>query len=334
MADPYRLVAPGRPIDISAKTMNGLLRAGRENDQHKYDVPDRPLGLDPQRPPKLHNGLSTALDAFAVLGFGASIVQPHLVPFEAAGQPVFEAAAPTSALPFCIAREPIPAGGLGDVVTHGPAVVKVLVTDEAHAWATISDGVTTHLLSAASGGAPILWKESGTGLKMAQVMLGASNPLPTVYASDGQLIAGVGFTLMDQGSRTVPRGDYLAISTFGASFKAPGGGIPTFPVFVNAHFALGMWDASVNPPVSYFIRSSAYRVTEVAGSDVTIPPPQANRFSFYTMNQSFSRDAQDALIPGTGPIKIGLFYEVLFGIGQVLPYDHSLSLVPCLLPDE
>jgi len=187
--DPYRPYSPGQTFEPSAKAINGVLRAGRDLDEHKYDEPGGPINLDPVKQPKLYNGLGTALEPFAVLGFGESLVRPDSVPFEAIRQPLFAAALPTTSAPWCISREPIPAGGMGDVVTHGPAVVKINVTDEAHAYAVVSDGVTGYLESAASADVPILWKESGIGLKTAQVMLSSnSSQGPEVhgsYASNG-----------------------------------------------------------------------------------------------------------------------------------------------------
>jgi hypothetical protein len=46
---------------------------------------------------------------------------------------------------------------------------QVDVTDEAHEFAGIKDGVVTELLSGSTGPAQILWKEAGTGVKWALI---------------------------------------------------------------------------------------------------------------------------------------------------------------------
>lgn len=186
MADPFQPVRRGDPFGMTARTANGILLAGQEASRRRQDEnqtsnrgPAVPL------PAQIYNGLGSALDEFAVLAFGTvAQVDPAAVPFEASQAPIFEAALPTATAPFCITSDSIPAGGLGDIVTHGPAVVKVLVSDASHTRAVPVAGVTAYLASAASGGVPILTKESGTGLKSAQVLMGGgSGGLPTAIAS-------------------------------------------------------------------------------------------------------------------------------------------------------
>lgn len=73
---------------------------------------------------------------------------------------------------FVITQVPIAAGKLGLACIGGATPVQVEVTNETHAFADVVTGTTANLASSASGGAQILWKESGTGLKWALVRLG------------------------------------------------------------------------------------------------------------------------------------------------------------------
>jgi hypothetical protein len=169
-------VKQGAPAEISARTFNGVLKSAQDYSRRKLDE-DRNqydgTGIDPIYPPQIYNGLTDSIDEFSVLGF--NVVPPidtAAVPFEASSRPVFTAAIPDASKPFCITREPIPVGAIGQVVMTGPAVVRVNVTDATHTQAVPITGDKTKLTSTSAGGVPILDRESGTGVKWARVLVG------------------------------------------------------------------------------------------------------------------------------------------------------------------
>ena len=72
---------------------------------------------------------------------------------------------------FVVAREPIPSGRIGWAVIRGvtPATVNVVSGEHTHADTYPEE---QHLRSGFTGAARILWKEDGTGLKLAVIEIG------------------------------------------------------------------------------------------------------------------------------------------------------------------
>lgn len=82
---------------------------------------------------------------------------------------------------FVVALEPIANGLVGRAVVSGVTIAIVNVLDVGHTFAEVRDGETSTLESATSGAAVILWRESGTGEKLAIVRIGAGGtdiPIP------------------------------------------------------------------------------------------------------------------------------------------------------------
>lgn len=173
VGDPFAPVRPGQVYSPSARSINGALAAGQNFSRHKFDEVSEKANRG-ENGPQIYNSTVGAFDAFNVFGFSTPVLSPAVTPYEASERPTFVAAYPVNGLPFGITRRPLAPSGIVPIVTHGPAVVKILVSDAAHNYADVSTGVTGYLVSSASVGVPILWKDSGTGLKWAEVMLGTS----------------------------------------------------------------------------------------------------------------------------------------------------------------
>ncbi len=73
--------------------------------------------------------------------------------------------------PFVIMQEPLKNASIGSGMVVGATPAQITVSDESHGFAILA---TTGLVSAASGIARILWKESGTGAKWAVISLPSS----------------------------------------------------------------------------------------------------------------------------------------------------------------
>jgi len=85
---------------------------------------------------------------------------------------------------FAVLLEPIPAGSLGLATVAGLCHVQVDVSDEGQVWADVKDADAASLESGETGTARILWKESGTGVVWAVVLLGASPQTVLLVDSD------------------------------------------------------------------------------------------------------------------------------------------------------
>lgn len=217
MADPYQPVRPGSALEISARTFNGQSQAGKDFSRRKLSENQLPSSPSATIHTRIYNGLTAALEAFAVIQTSISelAIGAAGVPLEAAAAPVLNAETPAAdGRPFFVTREPIPVGGIGDVVTTGPALVRVNVTSSAHTFAAVTAGVTSHLTSSATEGVPILWKESGTGLKTALVQLGTAGADPDAsLTARGYVNTG---TQAFNGAKTFRQGIALGDGTVGS----------------------------------------------------------------------------------------------------------------------
>ena len=111
------------------------------------------------------------LGMHAVVGLGDPSVSPnsdnrHLFNI------VFDVASPSPSDRFGITQEPADIGSIAEVMITGETWVLVEVTDESHEYASPIAGNYERLLSqAAVGPAKIIWKEDGTGILWAYVLV-------------------------------------------------------------------------------------------------------------------------------------------------------------------
>lgn len=181
--DPYQSVIPGTSRQApSARTFNGLLKAGQAYSRSKFGDLETGAGgaaVDPQTECLIQNNTGVDLVAFSVLVQGAAFVDPATDPYDVQAQKVFQAAAVADVtLPFVITEGPVLVDGFIEAVVSGLAVVAVNVTDITHRRAVPVVGVTDHLVSAASGGVVLWWAPAGTGLKTCLVMVGSQGDGP------------------------------------------------------------------------------------------------------------------------------------------------------------
>lgn len=176
----FEKVSEGDPIQLSAGLQNATIDMLREHAKTKAgqvkggdcgDTRSHALIMST----KWTGSSVSTLDPFSVLKIGAAVLDPATYPYDATRRPVFEGDTVTdAAAPFIITAEPIIGQTIGRAVVSGMAVVKVNVTDAAHAYATPIVGDTAKLVSGATGAVPIVFKESGTGVKWAVVLLPAA----------------------------------------------------------------------------------------------------------------------------------------------------------------
>lgn len=130
----------------------------------------------------IFNDTGTALEYGAVLGVSGVLNDPtddvKLNMFRYGGDgAMFKGILPTSADAgkFLVTQEPIVADGFGVAVISGPAKVQIDVVSASHGFADVIDGDVTMLRSNGTSGAPILYKETGTGTKWGIVNLGGGS---------------------------------------------------------------------------------------------------------------------------------------------------------------
>jgi hypothetical protein len=172
--DFLREVKAGDPLKIPADAYNAMIRAARwvafntKGAQRgiSQDIFDATTCL-------VRNSSGADRSRFHVLGVDSVLITPTDNLNEWAAQFALDGITPTTTHndKFVILLEPISEDQVGRAVASGLAHVKINVSNAAHSRATVDAGNATRLTSAASGGVPIIWKESGTGEKYAIVRL-------------------------------------------------------------------------------------------------------------------------------------------------------------------
>lgn len=171
--DPFGAVNPGAPARPSARTENALRAAGKKHANTKFGLEGAEGNYgSPRGAVRVRNTISAFLDEYTLVGLNGAAVPLDDDTRAVDADPVFNAGVPGYTFAGVASlREPAGYFDVVEAITHGPAVVRVNVEDAAHRFATIAPG-TLYLTSNASFGVPILEKQTGTGLKLAVVMLG------------------------------------------------------------------------------------------------------------------------------------------------------------------
>lgn len=182
----YKRMIAGEPLDgaISASTWNALVDNLVRSNTPPTQTNDS-FGLSPRVQIKVKNTTGAALGRGAIVGLSAPSISPTANLDAFRGKMLFDAITPTSgdAGRFAVTRGAIPNGDIGVAAIAGAVPVTVDVVDAGHQFADVISGDNTRLRSAASGGARILWKESGTGNKNALIYFPTATVAPAPPSS-------------------------------------------------------------------------------------------------------------------------------------------------------
>jgi hypothetical protein len=173
VGDVFKKVQRGQPLQIPAETYNAFVDAVRSHRSSQHDLlRDVDNQFRQSTIIKVKNTSGSDLDRFAVLAFADPIVGPtdNLQQFK--NQVNLQAVVPADpSKRFCVLMEPLANNAIGRAVVAGATPVKIDVKRESDTHAEIKPNETGHLRSSLSGPATILWKEPGTGVKWAVILL-------------------------------------------------------------------------------------------------------------------------------------------------------------------
>jgi len=159
-------VRGGQQLKISAGQWNAMLDAARKAKGGQFAT--GAVGSDEVRQSgivKVRNATGADVGRFGVLGIDSPIIAPAANLAEFKRQVAIEGVTPNTDYHrgrFVILLEPLAAGAIGRACISGVCAAQVTVADPDHRYADISDGVTTGLVSNATGGAQVLWKDPGS----------------------------------------------------------------------------------------------------------------------------------------------------------------------------
>jgi hypothetical protein len=165
--DPYRKLQYGQVIDFRTVTWNAMIEAAlaQKARQHDRRVPERPSFRQADII-RVKNESDHDLSRGHVLGLEEPIFTPTDSEDAFLREVTFGAGVPDvddHRGRFCVALDPIGAGRIGRAYVAGVCPVRILVTDEEHAFADVDDGRTDRLISGEGGGAQILWRDGQDG---------------------------------------------------------------------------------------------------------------------------------------------------------------------------
>lgn len=172
---------PGKRIRrLPADTWNDMEAAARAFREGKLSQETDGGGFDYPEPGfiKVRNDTGTALPRFSIVAIGSPWTTPST---GGAVLDVFKTRRTCAAtIPveadrgkFAILVDGCAPSGVVDAIASGIVQCQIVVSagEESHEWADVEPGSTSVLHASSSGSARILWKETGTGTKWAQVRL-------------------------------------------------------------------------------------------------------------------------------------------------------------------
>lgn len=196
-----RKVTPGQKLRISADTWNTVVDAARDYQRRSLrqgaaqTADSRSTGIV-----QVKNASGQDCYQFEVLGLdvGTAVIDPADNEQEFRQRIVLAGVTPAAehADSFGILQEPVKDGKIGRAMLVGVTQCWVDVKAEADTHAAPAAGTIGNLVSTTSGIARILWKQAGTGLKLAIVRLGGGGgggstyPMCSVICDEESIPAG------------------------------------------------------------------------------------------------------------------------------------------------
>lgn len=172
------LVKKGEPLQISAAAwndVNAIVAAWRAG---KLDVAAGGNAVPRPQTVIVKNGTSSNLSAFSILGLGDPLIDFTVgaLSHELYGGLRWNGVSPSTSTPhygrYAITQEPVVAGGLVRAAVHGVTLAWLSVTHSADTACEITNNDPTRMTTGAVGTSRILWKESGTGVRIGLIRLG------------------------------------------------------------------------------------------------------------------------------------------------------------------
>ncbi len=199
MGDDLKKVQPGNPLVIPAATFNAFIDAAQDHRRRQRGVGRESQSVFHQTGIILvRNDTGDHLDRFSAVGISGPIISPTDNEDEFKNRATAVGVTPaisTHRGRFAIYLEPVAAGAIAPACVSGVIPCQIDVVHTSHRRADVIQDSTT-LTSGHHGGAEILWKESGEGVKWAILKIGL--PVPLAVTFDVRLVQ-VGSTSVEDG---------------------------------------------------------------------------------------------------------------------------------------
>lgn len=124
----------------------------------------------------IRNDTGNDIPDLGVVRYGDYILSSDFEESTFRNSPVLEGLVPDDSGKFGIVRGYLTEDSTGRIVVSGVTPARIEVSNEAHEYCSPTDGNVDRMESGDAGPAEILWKESGTGTKLALILIGNSTP--------------------------------------------------------------------------------------------------------------------------------------------------------------
>jgi len=322
MSETFEKVTQGQPLEIAATTWNAVLEAAQHYRRQRLgqggDAELTEL-VDPANV-CLVTWVGATLPPFSILAPSDVLVSPVAHPHEVRRRPGFVGVAPSdTTAPFVVTFDPIASGAIGRAVAQGIVPCQVNVSDASHNRAIIHTGATDALDSAAELGVPIIWKESGTGLKWAVILLD--------FSGGGYATGGFHARLTASGTNAsgttgwkfvrlkLAAGAYADDGAEVAGFVAVAGAIDGTNLF-NPFAGERVWMRPSKQSGYYEFLPEALKVREVDGAPAVLPVVTLE------FNQDDGFEVADQ---GSGVARVGFTPATAFFAESGLPSPFNIS---------
>lgn len=173
--DAFRKVRPGEKLRIPAAAYNAFIDAAEAHQNRRASFGAR--GGDESPRVRIKNDSGAGVPMFGVLGIDSPLFSPVEALTSFKRGIVLRGVLPTidHAARFVIATRPIQPGKIGGAEDDGLCIARVNFTGaETPPRVGAVPGVTGYLGASDQGGASIVWREPGVGVKWAVIRMGSS----------------------------------------------------------------------------------------------------------------------------------------------------------------
>lgn len=202
MADPFRKVNPGDPIQIPAPVWNTILDSIKSGTG--FGGGSGPPGTRQATIIRVKNESNTDLGRNKVIGLGGPIFTPTQSEDAFLREVTFRGETLSNSSHqrrYAVTLDPMKMGRVGRAYVAGVCQVKVDLRDPSHEFANMNNGTADHLVSSRHGHAQILWCEADegyygydSGIMWAIVRLGVTMSCIAIGKAHGDISARGGTT--------------------------------------------------------------------------------------------------------------------------------------------
>lgn len=189
MADRFKKVQAGQPLEVSSQAWNSFIDLARNDKDRKHDRDEDSIEEKRQADiVKVRNQAGVDLERFGIVELHAPIIGPADNLLEFKQRATFEVGVPQLATGnrFAVLTEPLKAGSIGHAIAAGVTLARVSVGIQPYACTEPIAGQAGYLRNVPHGPASILWMEAEGALRWSIIRIDQSNSEEIVFITSNR----------------------------------------------------------------------------------------------------------------------------------------------------